>query len=140
MKEIGPASTCVFPICISFARVAVQLAAPMAMPQAFAPPVANAAPAAPAATETPALRAEAPKSSFLEVKSPMVGTYYAAPEPGAKPYLSVGDRISKGEILCIIEAMKIMNEIESDKAGTVTRVLCENGQAVEFGQPLFVIE
>ena len=121
-------------------RQAVQLAAPMAMPQAFAPPVANAAPAAPAATETPALRAEAPKSSFLEVKSPMVGTYYAAPEPGAKPYLSVGDRISKGEILCIIEAMKIMNEIESEFDGVVKEILAQNAHPVEYGQVLFRID
>ncbi len=70
----------------------------------------------------------------------MVGTYYSAPEPGAKQYLSVGDRISKGQILCIIEAMKIMNEIEADSAGTIREILCDNGQAVEFGQPLFVIE
>ena len=61
-------------------------------------------------------------------------------EPGAKPYVSVGQRIAKGQIVCIIEAMKIMNEIEADKAGTVTKVLCQNGQAVEFGQPLFIIE
>jgi acetyl-CoA carboxylase biotin carboxyl carrier protein len=85
-------------------------------------------------------KAEAPKTKLLEVKSPMVGTYYAAPEPGAKPYVAVGSRIAKGQILCIIEAMKIMNEIEADKSGTITRILCENGQAVEFGQPLFVIE
>ena len=61
-------------------------------------------------------------------------------EPGAKPYVSVGQRIAKGQIVCIIEAMKIMNEIEADKAGTVTKILCQNGQAVEFGQPLFIIE
>jgi acetyl-CoA carboxylase biotin carboxyl carrier protein len=74
------------------------------------------------------------------VKSPMVGTFYRSPSPDAKAFVEVGQAIKEGEPICIIEAMKIMNEIEADKSGTVTRVLCENGQAVEFGQPLFVIE
>ena len=74
------------------------------------------------------------------VKSPMVGTFYRASSPDAKPFVEVGQAVKEGEPICIIEAMKIMNEIEADKEGTVTRVLCENGQAVEFGQPLFVIE
>jgi acetyl-CoA carboxylase biotin carboxyl carrier protein len=74
------------------------------------------------------------------VKSPMVGTFYRSSSPGGKPFVEVGSVIKEGEPICIIEAMKIMNEIEADKAGTVTRMLCENGQAVEFGQPLFVIE
>jgi acetyl-CoA carboxylase biotin carboxyl carrier protein len=74
------------------------------------------------------------------VKSPMVGTFYRSANPGAKPFAEVGDTIKEGDPICIIEAMKIMNEIEADKAGTVTRILCENGQAVEFGQPLFIIE
>jgi len=74
------------------------------------------------------------------VKSPMVGTFYRSANPGAKPFAEVGDAIKEGEPICIIEAMKIMNEIEADKSGTVTRILCENGQAVEFGQPLFIIE
>ena len=74
------------------------------------------------------------------VKSPMVGTFYRSANPGAKPFAEVGDPIKEGEPICIIEAMKIMNEIEADKSGTVTRILCENGQAVEFGQPLFIIE
>ncbi len=73
------------------------------------------------------------------VKSPMVGTFYRASSPGAKPLVEVGQAIKAGEAICIIEAMKIMNEIESDASGTVTRVLVENGQAVEFGQPLFVV-
>ncbi len=76
----------------------------------------------------------------LEVKSPMVGTYYHAPEPGAKPYVSVGTRVSKGQILCIIEAMKIMNEIESEYAGVVKEVLVEDSQPVEYGQTLFRID
>jgi acetyl-CoA carboxylase biotin carboxyl carrier protein len=74
------------------------------------------------------------------VKSPMVGTFYRASSPGAKPFVEVGDSIKEGETICIIEAMKILNEIEADKSGTVTKILCENGQAVEYGQPLFIIE
>jgi acetyl-CoA carboxylase biotin carboxyl carrier protein len=112
-------------------RGAVQVAAPMAMPQLSA-----AAPAAPA----PAAPKQEAKSHFLEVKSPMVGTFYGAPEPGAKPYLSVGDRISKGQILCIIEAMKIMNEIESEFDGVVKEILAENAHPIEYGQVLFRID
>ena len=74
------------------------------------------------------------------VKSPMVGTFYASATPSAKPFVEVGSEVKEGDPVCIIEAMKIMNEIDADKAGRVTRVLCESGQAVEFGQPLFVIE
>jgi acetyl-CoA carboxylase biotin carboxyl carrier protein len=94
----------------------------------IAPLAAAAEPAAPAAETGHA------------VKSPMVGTFYRSANPGAKPFVEVGDAIKEGDPICIIEAMKIMNEIEADKSGTVTRVLCENGQAVEFGQPLIVIE
>jgi acetyl-CoA carboxylase biotin carboxyl carrier protein len=83
---------------------------------------------------------EAAKASYLEVKSPMVGTFYASAEPGAKPYVSVGDRIAKGQILCIIEAMKIMNEIESEFDGVVREVLVDNAQPVEYGQVLFRID
>jgi acetyl-CoA carboxylase biotin carboxyl carrier protein len=102
-----------------------------------------AAPAA-ASAETAAVAVEAPKveqkSKFLEVKSPMVGTYYGAPEPGAKPYLTVGERISKGQILCIIEAMKIMNEIESEFDGVVKEILAQNAHPVEYGQVLLRID
>ena len=73
------------------------------------------------------------------VKSPMVGTFYRAASPGAKAFVEVGDQIKQGETICIVEAMKILNEIESDKTGTVVKVLCDNGQAVEYGQPLFVV-
>jgi acetyl-CoA carboxylase biotin carboxyl carrier protein len=74
------------------------------------------------------------------VKSPMVGTFYRSASPGAKAFVEIGSQVKEGETVCIIEAMKILNEIESDKTGTVTQILCENGQAVEYGQPLFVIE
>ena len=74
------------------------------------------------------------------VKSPMVGTFYRSSSPGAKPFVEVGDTIKEGETICIVEAMKILNEIEADKSGTVTQILVQNGQAVEYGQPLFVIE
>ncbi|MEY8689812.1 MAG: acetyl-CoA carboxylase biotin carboxyl carrier protein [Leptothrix sp. (in: b-proteobacteria)] len=74
------------------------------------------------------------------VKSPMVGTFYRASNPGAKPLADVGTQVKEGQALCIIEAMKIMNEIDSDHAGTISKVLVENGQAVEYGQPLFIIE
>jgi acetyl-CoA carboxylase biotin carboxyl carrier protein len=87
-----------------------------------------------------AARAEPPKSQHLEVKSPMVGTYYGAPEPGAKPYVSVGARIRKGQVLCIIEAMKIMNEIESEFAGVVKEMCVQDAHPVEYGQALFRID
>ncbi len=82
----------------------------------------------------------APAEVGHTVKSPMVGTFYRSANPGSKAFAEVGDAIKEGQPICIIEAMKIMNEIEADKSGTVTRILCENGQAVEFGQPLFIIE
>ncbi len=85
--------------------------------------------------------ADAPAAPEAKVvKSPMVGTFYRAASPGAKPFVDVGDSVKAGQAVCIIEAMKIMNEIESDLEGRVVKMLCENGQAVEFGQPLFVLE
>lgn len=106
-----------------------------AMPTSVAAPAAALAPAAaPTAAPVP----EAPKGHI--VKSPMVGTFYRASSPGAKSFVEVGSQVKEGETVCIIEAMKILNEIEADKAGTITQILCENGQAVEYGQPLFVIE
>jgi acetyl-CoA carboxylase biotin carboxyl carrier protein len=110
------------------------LAAPAAMPVAAAPAPALAPAAAPVAPAAP----EVPKGHI--VKSPMVGTFYRSSAPGAKPFIEVGSQVKEGETICIIEAMKILNEIEADKAGTITQILCENGQAVEYGQPLFVIE
>jgi acetyl-CoA carboxylase biotin carboxyl carrier protein len=102
------------------------VAAPMA-------PVASmpAAPFADVVTAGPAGHA---------VKSPMVGTFYRSASPGAKAYVEIGSVVKEGETICIIEAMKILNEIEADKSGTVTKILCDNGQAVEYGQPLFMIE
>jgi acetyl-CoA carboxylase biotin carboxyl carrier protein len=82
----------------------------------------------------------APAASGHIVKSPMVGTFYRSASPGAKMFVEVGDSVKQGETVCIIEAMKILNEIEADKSGVVTQILCDNGQAVEYGQPLFVIE
>ena len=120
-------------------RGAVQMAAPVALPPIIQPQAAPAAPAGEPAAAAPA-RAEPPKAKFLEVKSPMVGTYYGAPEPGAKPYLAVGDRISKGQIVCIIEAMKIMNEIESEFDGVVKDILAQNAHPVEYGQVLLRID
>ncbi len=102
-------------------------------------PVAAAAPAAAPA----AAAAEAPAAAQVTghvVKSPMVGTFYRASSPGAKSFVEVGSQVKEGDTICIIEAMKILNEIEADKSGTVTRILGENGQAVEYGQPLFIIE
>ncbi|MBT9474308.1 acetyl-CoA carboxylase biotin carboxyl carrier protein [Polaromonas sp.] len=98
----------------------------MAAPLAGVAAVAEAAPAAAPVGHT--------------VKSPMVGTFYRSASPGAKPFVELGTVVKEGETICIIEAMKILNEIEADKAGTVTRILSENGQAVEYGQPLFIIE
>jgi len=105
----------------------------------MAPPAAAPQPAAAPAAPVAAAPAE-PVDTGHVVKSPMVGTFYRASSPGAKPLAEVGQAVKEGESICIIEAMKIMNEIEADKSGTIVRVLAENGAAVEFGQPLFVIE
>jgi acetyl-CoA carboxylase biotin carboxyl carrier protein len=110
-------------------------AAPMVM-QAPAMVAAAAAPVA-AAVATPAATAEVVGHA---VKSPMVGTYYRSASPGARAFVEIGSQVKEGDTICIIEAMKILNEIEADKSGTVTAILCENGQAVEYGQPLYIIE
>lgn len=116
------------------------MVAPVVMPAA-APAAAHAVAAqAPAATAAPAAGAAPAEQTGHVVKSPMVGTFYRSASPGAKPFIEVGAQIKEGDTVCIIEAMKILNEIEADKAGTITKVLVENGQAVEYGQPLFVIE
>ncbi len=111
------------PVTYTMAPAAAPMAAPIAAPVA-----AEAVAAAPA------------EPVGHTVKSPMVGTFYRASSPGAKAFVEVGDTIKEGETICIVEAMKILNEIEADKTGTVTALLVDNGQAVEYGQPLFTIE
>ena len=116
------------PAAVHGTHMQMPMASSVAMPApALAPAVAPAA-AAP----------EVPKGHI--VKSPMVGTFYRASSPGAKSFVEVGSQVKEGDTVCIIEAMKILNEIEADKSGTVTQILGENGQAVEYGQPLFIIE
>ena len=120
-------------------RIVKSSGAPLVMQQPavamVAGPVAGVPIAAPAAVD-PAPAAPAGHT----VKSPMVGTFYRSSSPGAKPFVEVGSVVEEGETICIIEAMKILNEIEADKSGTITKILSENGQAVEYGQPLFIIE
>jgi acetyl-CoA carboxylase biotin carboxyl carrier protein len=116
-------------------RMAMQLPAQQ-------PAQVYAAPAAAPAAALPATAGgeRAQRNDEHTVTSPMVGTYYASASPGAKPFVEIGSEIKVGQILCIIEAMKMMNQIESDKAGKVTAMLAKNGEPVEFGQPLFIIE
>lgn len=104
-----------------------------AAPVAAAPAATSAPAAAPAAEAAPA------EPTGHAVKSPMVGTFYRSPTPGADSFVKIGDTVKEGQTLCIIEAMKLLNEIESDKSGVVKEILCENGQGVEFGQALFII-
>jgi acetyl-CoA carboxylase biotin carboxyl carrier protein len=96
-------------------------------------PIATAAPAAPAPAQ------ESPDAGLHIVKSPIVGTYYGSPSPGAAAFVSPGDHVEKGQVVCIVEAMKLMNEIEADATGEIVKCLVTNGQAIEFGQPLFSI-
>jgi acetyl-CoA carboxylase biotin carboxyl carrier protein len=119
----------------------VVVAAPVAAaPAVMAAPVAAAALAVSAPTAAAPDAAPAAEDAGHVVKSPMVGTFYRAASPGAKPFIEVGSVVKEGDTICIIEAMKILNEIEADKSGTVVKVLAENGQAVEYGHPLVVIE
>ena len=110
------------------------MSGPVMAPAATAPTVAGTAPASPAAAPA------APIETGHVIRSPMVGTFYRSSSPGAKPLVEIGQAVKEGDPICIIEAMKIMNEIDADKAGTITKILVENGQAVEFDQPLLVIE
>jgi acetyl-CoA carboxylase biotin carboxyl carrier protein len=113
------------------------------MPQATQMPLSAvhfAAPAAPVAAAAELVAAEPEAASGHTVKSPMVGTFYRSSSPGAASFVEIGSVVKEGDTLCIIEAMKILNEIESDKSGKVAKILCENGQAVEYGQPMFIIE
>jgi acetyl-CoA carboxylase biotin carboxyl carrier protein len=117
--------------------------APPPMAHYFAaPPQLAAAPAATAAPVSAAVAAPAAKVANKDhiVPAPMVGTYYAASSPTAKPFVEIGDEVKPGQVLCIIEAMKMMNQIEADRGGRVTAIMCKNGDPVEFGQPLFVVE
>ncbi|RUS66341.1 Biotin carboxyl carrier protein of acetyl-CoA carboxylase [Saezia sanguinis] len=111
------------------------VAAPAAMMPAPAPVINS-----PAIADTAATDSASNEIAGDVIKSPMVGTYYRAPSPGADPFIKVGQSVQEGDTLCIIEAMKILNEIDADKSGVITQILVENGQAVEYGQPLFVIE
>jgi acetyl-CoA carboxylase biotin carboxyl carrier protein len=118
---------------------------PSALPMTMAPAPAPAMALAPARSAASVAAEEAQAAAAVAetghvVKSPMVGTFYRAASPGGKPLVEVGSAIKAGEAVCIIEAMKIMNEIEADESGTVAKILCENGQAVEFGQPLFIVD
>jgi acetyl-CoA carboxylase biotin carboxyl carrier protein len=119
----------------SMPTYAMPMAAPVAAPAQAA---ASAPAAAAAAGEAPA--AARPRANEHVVTAPMVGTFYASPSPGSKAFVEIGDEVKVGQTLCIIEAMKMMNQIESDKAGRVTSIMARNGDPVEFGQPLFVVE
>lgn len=117
---------------VKFSQTPQVVQAPAAAPVVAAPTV-EAAPAAAAAPAAP------PAPEGHVVKAPMVGTFYRAPNPGAPPFVEVGQTVKEGDALCIIEAMKLLNEIEADKAGVIKEILVENGEPVEYGQPLFVI-
>ena len=112
------------------------VAAPMVMQQAVPVAVASAPVAAPVVAEAPAAPVV---PAGHAVKSPMVGTFYRAASPGSAPFVDIGKNVNSGDTLCIIEAMKLLNEIESDFSGSIKQILVENGQPVEFGQPLFII-
>jgi acetyl-CoA carboxylase biotin carboxyl carrier protein len=112
----------------------------MQAPMAMGSPMVQGAPQIAAAMPATAAGEHKPRNDEHTVTSPMVGTYYSAASPGAKSFVEIGTEIKVGQILCIIEAMKMMNQIESDKAGRVTAILAKNGEPVEFGQPLFIIE
>lgn len=116
-----------------------------AMPFAYAPPqpiptAATAATPAPSGAPTAASPAPEPKEEGYEVTAPMVGTFYSASSPGSPPFMQVGDRVNEGDILCIIEAMKMMNQIEADVSGIIKSIRVQNGEPVEYGQVLFVID
>jgi acetyl-CoA carboxylase biotin carboxyl carrier protein len=122
---------------MSTATAVTQLPSVASLPLAPPLPVPTKA-AAPTAAEAP-VPAKA-KANEHVITAPMVGTFYGAPSPGAKPFVEIGDEIKVGQVLCIIEAMKMMNQIEADRAGKVTSIMARNGDPVEFGQPLFVVE
>jgi acetyl-CoA carboxylase biotin carboxyl carrier protein len=119
---------------------AAAMPAPAYAPQPPAAPAPQAPAAAPTSAQAPEPAAAQPEEDGYPVKAPMVGTYYSASSPGAAPYVQVGDRISEGDTLCIIEAMKMMNQIEADVAGVIKSIRVQNGEPVEYGQTLFVID
>jgi acetyl-CoA carboxylase biotin carboxyl carrier protein len=110
------------------------------VPQLPAPPVSAQVHPAGGVAEAPQPAAAAPQQKFHEIKSPIVGTFYAAPGPDAAPFVEIGSVIQPGNVLCIVEAMKLMNEIESDVSGKIVKILIQNGKAVEYGQTLFLVE
>jgi acetyl-CoA carboxylase biotin carboxyl carrier protein len=114
--------------------VAVHAAQPTAVLQAVTPVTA-----APAKTETPQAAPPAPVENLHPVRSPIVGTFYESPSPGAPPFVKAGDKVEVGQVLCIVEAMKLMNEIECDVAGEIVKKLASNGQPIEYGQELFMV-
>jgi acetyl-CoA carboxylase biotin carboxyl carrier protein len=105
-----------------------------------APAAPHTAPAAETAKVEVTSEAETSASNLYEIKSPIVGTFYRAPAPDADPYIQVGDQVSEGSVLCIVEAMKLMNEIESDATGKIVKILVENATPVEYNQPLFLVD
>jgi acetyl-CoA carboxylase biotin carboxyl carrier protein len=139
VKRAGPqAAPQVVTVAAPMPVAAPPIAAPPAsVPQAAAPPSIPAS--APASAPAPAAPAE-DESGWQIVKSPIVGTFYESPSPGAPPFVKPGDAVSVGQVLCIVEAMKLMNEIESDHAGTIVKRFVENGQPVEYGQKLFAVK
>src|SRR5436309_1416809 len=122
------------------AEAAMPAHAMVGQPMHYGVPMMSAPTGIAAPAPTPPVPASAPEPAGHVIKSPMVGTFYRASSPGGKPLVDIGSEVNEGDPICIIEAMKIMNEIEADRTGTITGILCENGQAVEFGQPLFTIE
>jgi acetyl-CoA carboxylase biotin carboxyl carrier protein len=121
-------------------RISRMPTGPMVSHYAAPAPVMAAAPAVAAAAPAGAPAAPARRANEHVVTAPMVGTFYSAASPGAKPFVEIGSDVKEGQVLCIIEAMKMMNQIESDKSGKVTAIMATNGDPVEFGQPLYVIE
>lgn len=124
-------------ICIRKHKPEAAAVAPVAVSAAWAPPAAAPAPASAQPVDSAPAAAAKQDSNIHTIVSPMVGTFYSAPAPDAAPFAKVGDRVGEKSIVCIVEAMKLMNEIEADVAGEITEVLVENGQLVEYGQPLF---
>jgi acetyl-CoA carboxylase biotin carboxyl carrier protein len=121
-------------------RLTLRKGIPAAQLSTTAPSLTASPPSAPAETPPPALAPKSPPSHWVEVVSPMVGTFYSAPAPGEADFVQVGQRVNKGQTLCIIEAMKVMNEIEAETAGVVREILVSNGQPVEFGQVLMRLD